>query len=91
MKSAIQINVKGSVQGVLYRASAVEIAEKLKVTGYVRNLEDGSVELYAEGEKEKLEQFRDWCMKGPKGARVDDVNFEWLDAMGQFDKFMIKR
>ncbi len=90
MKSAIRITVSGTVQGVLYRANAVEVADSFKLTGYVRNLENGSVELFAEGEKTNLEKFRDWCAKGPKGASVDDMSFEWLEFGGAFKNFIIR-
>ncbi|MDO8554609.1 MAG: acylphosphatase [Candidatus Micrarchaeota archaeon] len=90
MKLSIHIIVKGKVQGVLYRATACEVAEKFGVTGFVRNLEDGSVEVFAEGNKEKLLEFRDWCSKGSKGARVDDMQFEWLDFAGTFKTFIIR-
>lgn len=90
MNSAIRISVSGNVQGVFYRATAQEVAEKFGLTGFVRNLDNGGVELYAEGERKILEQFRDWCMKGPKGAKVEDVSFEWLAFTGAYQNFIIR-
>ncbi len=90
MKSSLRVTVSGKVQGVFYRSTAQEVADKLDLTGYVRNLEDGSVEIFAEGDKEKLTKLRDWCSKGPKGAKVNDMQFEWGEFSGTFKNFIIR-
>lgn len=53
--------IEGKVQGVFFRASAKEQADKLGLNGWVRNLSDGSVEIQVEGEKETLKRFLEWC------------------------------
>ncbi|MFM9074987.1 MAG: acylphosphatase, partial [Bacteroidota bacterium] len=69
----ISIRVFGRVQGVFYRASTFDVARNLNVNGFVRNEQDGSVFIEAEGDPEALEQLKEWCRHGPPGARVDQV------------------
>ncbi|MDI3299159.1 MAG: acylphosphatase [Bacillota bacterium] len=70
----VHLRIRGRVQGVGFRAGARAEAERLGVTGWVRNAEDGSVELEAQAEPEALERFLRWCQRGPAGARVDAVD-----------------
>ena len=70
----------GKVQGVFFRASACEQANVLGISGFVRNLPDGSVEIEAEGDDCDLNRFLQWCRHGPPGARVEDVSVHWKQA-----------
>ena len=65
--------VKGFVQGVLFRASSQEQANKYKLTGYAKNLPDGSVEVLACGQSQAVEALCDWLWQGPLHARVENV------------------
>ncbi|WP_435947791.1 acylphosphatase [Dryocola sp. BD586] len=66
--------VHGMVQGVGFRYSTQHEAQKLGLTGYVRNMDDGSVEVLACGESQRVEQLVDWLKAGgPRSARVDKV------------------
>jgi acylphosphatase len=65
--------VRGRVQGVYFRASAREKAEELGISGEVRNLADGSVEVIASGTDEQLSELLKWCKVGPPHATVDEV------------------
>lgn len=87
--SRIHLTISGRVQGVFFRASAREAAARLGLTGWVRNLPDGRVETVAEGPKEKLQQFHQWCQYGPPGARVNGVECRWESAKGEFRAFTI--
>ena len=78
----IRLIIRGRVQGVWYRGSAQEIARELGLTGWVRNLKDGSVELVAEGEVSALDALKEWCREGPPLARVHDVFEEQLTPCG---------
>jgi acylphosphatase len=69
----IHLLIKGKVQGVFYRASAKATAEKLNLTGWVKNTQDVHVEALVTGEEEALQQFITWCRKGPTGAVVTEV------------------
>lgn len=68
-----RIIVSGKVQGVFYRASARDKARELGIKGFARNEPDGTVYIEAEGEKSVLDQFVDWCKKGPKNALVTRI------------------
>jgi acylphosphatase len=70
---ALRLIVRGGVQGVGYRYSAVQAAQQTGVAGWVRNRGDGSVEAHAQGERAAVEAFVAWCRHGPAGARVADV------------------
>ncbi|WP_028108124.1 acylphosphatase [Ferrimonas futtsuensis] len=67
------VKVTGKVQGVWFRASAQETALRLGVTGYVRNLDDGSVEMLAQGADRAVDAMLDWAHQGPPSAQVSDV------------------
>lgn len=70
------IDVTGIVQGVWYRKTAVEQATALGLTGFAMNMPDGSVHLEAEGAREALDRFVQWCHSGPARARVDAVRVQ---------------
>lgn len=87
----VKITVKGKVQGVWYRQSTLEIATKLDIKGWVRNLPDGDVEITAEGEAEALESLIEWCKKGPPLAVVKEVKVVEQPYIGDLTKFQITR
>ncbi len=65
--------IKGKVQGVFFRATAKKIADKLNVTGWIKNRKDDNVEAMVTGSQQQLEEFINWCRKGPEKAAVEDV------------------
>ena len=69
----IHLLIKGEVQGVFYRATAKKIADKLNVTGWIKNTKAGDVEAIATGSQQQLDEFINWCKKGPEKAKVEDV------------------
>jgi acylphosphatase len=79
------------VQGVFFRREISYLARQLGVTGWTRNLSDGSVEVVAEGEKEAIDKLIQYCRVGPPGARVRNVRVEWEDFKGEFRGFRITR
>lgn len=79
--------VSGKVQGVFFRASTKEEAERLKLTGWVKNLPDGRVEVLATGTQEQLDELESWLQEGPATAKVSEVvaKPESYQAFNQFE------
>jgi len=88
MKQAI-IKIHGHVQGVFFRQNIAKKAEEYNLTGSVKNCEDGSVEIIAEGEKWNIDKLINWCRKGPAIARVSKVDIKWKPYEGKFYHFRI--
>ena len=86
----VHIVIRGKVQGVFYRATAKDVAEKLELKGWVRNSDSGDVEALVTGGKEQLQEFIDWCKQGPAKAVVTDVEVT-EKAEEAFDRFKIIR
>jgi len=83
--------VYGRVQGVYFRYFVRNVARKLSLKGYVRNLASGnSVQVQAEGEKPQLDRLLEQLKTGPPGAWVKRVEVAWSDYSGQFDNFSIR-
>ncbi len=83
----IYVYVSGYVQGVGYRYTAIRYANRLGVTGWVKNLRDGRVELCIEGEESSVKQMVEWCSYGPRGATVTDVQTELRSYSGSYSNF----
>lgn len=73
MAAAVRLVITGRVQGVGFRYATVAAARRLGVSGWTRNLPDGSVEVVAAGPEAALRALTDWCRHGPPGARVQAV------------------
>ncbi|MEN9767585.1 MAG: hypothetical protein RLZZ32_1545 [Cyanobacteriota bacterium] len=84
-----QLLIRGQVQGVGYRASCCRKAKELGLSGWVRNLSDGSVEVQAEGPAYLLTEMRLWCERGPRGAEVLGVSHGQLPCL-QEDWFEVR-
>jgi acylphosphatase len=84
-----ELIIRGRVQGVGYRASAYARAIELGLSGYARNLADGSVEALAEGEEMDVEAFIAWCRRGPRLARVREVEVQRGAAHGDVRGFFV--
>lgn len=85
----VHISVSGRVQGVGYRYFIVRAAHGLSLTGIVRNMPDGSVEIESEGDRNSLEKLIAACWQGPAMSVVRDVNVDWSVATGGFKDFII--
>ncbi|HEV3479872.1 MAG TPA: acylphosphatase [Gaiellaceae bacterium] len=75
--------VRGHVQGVFFRAEMRDRATSLGLGGWVRNNADGAVEAAFEGERERVESMVEWCRRGPRLARVEDVEVTWEQPEGE--------
>jgi len=85
----VEIIVTGIVQGVFFRVSTRELAQKLGLRGTVRNLSDGSVEIIAEGSQEKLQRLVQFSKIGPPSAKVYDTDIKWSNAKANLPIFKI--
>jgi acylphosphatase len=83
--------IKGRVQGVGFRANARRKASQYGLKGWVKNLQNGDVELVAEGEEVLVDRLIEWCHHGPSGAYVRDVRIEKMKPTGEFWGFTVKR
>jgi acylphosphatase len=82
-KARARLIVAGRVQGVFFRAETRSMALSQGLSGWVRNLSDGSVEAVFEGERSHVELAIEWCSHGPAGAKVDRVNINWEETLGE--------
>lgn len=80
--TALRIRVRGQVQGVSFRWSCQQEAERLGVAGWVRNESDGTVAAHAEGSADAVRALVEWCGQGPDGAVVEDVETEPAEPEG---------
>lgn len=84
------IYIQGRVQGVFYRSWTRDNAIDLGLTGWARNLEDGRVDVVAEGEKGELNKLIELIKKGPPLAEVGHLDIIWEKATGEFEGFEIR-
>ncbi|MBI2142378.1 acylphosphatase [Candidatus Woesearchaeota archaeon] len=89
MKRA-HIIVSGKVQGVFYRDFVRKEADKFGISGFVRNLQDGTVEIVAEGEEDKLNIFMRECKRGSLLAFVKNAEINYEEPTGEFEGFGIR-
>lgn len=85
MIKKLQINISGRVQGVGFRKAAKKVADKLKITGYAKNLIDGTVEILAIGQENSINQFIPWTMKG---SLLSDVRSVKIDKANKVEKYL---
>ncbi|MDC7226339.1 MAG: acylphosphatase [Spirochaetales bacterium] len=91
MTKALRINVTGRVQGVGFRYTAQQKASRLRLTGWVRNERDGSVEIRAEGEPEQLAALLDWLEAGgPPCSRISRIDHFPVEPQGTFSRFSVE-
>ena len=85
---AKHLKISGRVQGVGFRYSMAEEAERLAVTGWVRNRRDGTVEAVIDGAPDAVEAVLAWARRGPRGAQVTDVQVAEVPA--SFERFEMR-
>ena len=86
----LHLKIYGRVQGVYYRSSAQDEARELGLSGWARNMPDGTVEAVVEGEEEMLRDFIRWCKNGPAAAKVEKIDETWEEPTGEFKGFSVK-
>lgn len=90
-KQRLHAYIRGYVQGVGFRHHTMRSAGDLGLTGWVRNLRDGRVEVVAEGERSRLEELLAALRRGPISAEVEGIETEWTEASGEFVGFKVRR
>jgi len=85
----VHVFIDGRVQGVAYRYFAEKYANRLGLSGWVRNLADGRVEVLAEGPAGAVDSFLDQLREGPRLARVERFDVRREPATGEFSEFRI--
>ena len=90
MLKQVHIIVSGKVQGVFFRAYIEAKAQELGICGRIKNLQDGSVDIIAEGPKDCITKLIEWCYKGPPAAHVENVKVDWDIALAKFSSFRIE-
>lgn len=90
MTKAVHVLVKGRVQGVGYRQACRQTARSLDLVGWVRNLYDGRVELFAQGPEDGVNRFLDWVWAGPPSARVLGVESDVVATDDTLTDFFIQ-
>lgn len=76
MKKSVRIYINGTVQGVFFREFIKENAERHNVKGFVRNLEDGRVEVFLEGDVDSVNKMIELCKKGPKHSQIRNIEIK---------------
>ena len=86
---SLQITISGRVQHVGFRYSAQQVANQLGLTGFVKNLPNGNVEIEVSGTIEQLDKLEQWCFKGPTLAKITNVFITKIPYI-KFQNFSIK-
>lgn len=86
-KVRAHVIISGRVQGVFFRMNTVHAAERIGVTGWVRNKRDGTVEALFEGKEDQVEAVLVWCRTGDPPARVSNLQVDWESYTGEFSEF----
>lgn len=73
MKKSVRVYIEGIVQGIFFRGFVKENAERYNIKGFVRNLEDGRLEVFLEGDNEDVDKMIELCKKGPKHSDIKNV------------------
>ena len=81
--------ISGRVQGVFFRMETMRAAQRIGVSGWVRNLRDGTVEAVFEGDETRIDAMINWCKEGSPHAHVTDVKVDREEYTGEFDRFEI--
>jgi len=90
-KVRVALKIYGRVQGVFFRSTMRDVARELGLTGWVRNVPDGTVEAVIEGDRTAVERMIAWAHEGPPLAKVEKVDVTWEPYRGEFRDFRVVR
>jgi len=88
MKKSVRLYIDGVVQGIFFRSFVKENAERYDVKGFIRNLEDGRVEVFIEGNTDNVNKLIELCKKGPRHAKIKKVDIK-AEIFQDFKSFKI--
>ena len=88
MKKSVRLYITGTVQGVFFRVFVKENAEKYNIKGFVRNLEDGRIEVFLEGDADDVNKMVEICKQGPKHSQIKKVELK-PERFQEFRNFKI--
>ena len=89
-KKRAHVFISGRVQGVFFRSYTQREAQRLGLTGWVRNTYDGQVEACFEGDEDPVNQMIAWCYVGSPYSVVEDVQVQWEEYKGEFGSFAVR-
>ncbi len=89
-KVRAHLRISGRVQGVSFRYYIQDIAQSLRIKGWIKNCWDGKVEVLMEGEEDKIKELIDCCYRGPRSAVVEKIDVKWEKYRGEFNSFSIR-
>jgi len=90
MKKSLRLTLTGSVQGMLFEQFIKEYAERLNIKGFFRKLQDGRVEIFIEGDNDKMEEMKSICRRGSRHTQIRNVE-EKPESFQGFKEFKILR
>ncbi|MBI4453430.1 acylphosphatase [Candidatus Woesearchaeota archaeon] len=88
--TTVQIIIIGLVQGVSFRYYAKKLAVSLGLTGFAKNLGDGSINVLVQGNKDNIDEFIGGCKKGPEQAKVENIRVKEINSKEKFNNFEIR-
>ncbi len=88
MKKAVRLYIKGTVQGVFFRQFIKDNAERQNLRGFARNLEDGRVEVFIEGDNDNVDRMIELCKQGPRHSQIGNVEVKEEKFQG-FKEFKV--
>lgn len=83
----LSVKIFGRVQGVFFRYFVKEKADELGIVGFARNESDGAVYIEAEGKEDELNEFLEWCRRGPETANIEKLDFKFESELKNFNNF----
>ncbi len=89
-KKGVKVLITGRVLGVNFRSRAQRKATQLKLTGYIKAMPNRTLEVFAEGQEQALQDFSKWLIEGPKHAEIEDTEVQWYPFEGSTNRFTIK-
>lgn len=89
-KVLVRILIEGRLQGMNFRYQTQQIAARLGLVGFIRNLSDGRTEIEAQGEKDRVEELLNWCQQEPHSSNIKSIMFRYEEPTKGYTEFMMR-